>query len=305
MKLFIISVASFVFLAIIALSISDFKNRSPILVTAKAPLVLGQTSFEPTPIPLLPVLAESTTYPEFSAESVLAEDVLTGTTLYEKDSNRPVLPASTTKIITALISLDYFPLGTVLTVGNIAVDGQKMNLVVGEQLTVEDLLYGLLVYSANDAAEVLADNYPGGREAFVHAMNLKAESIGMENSFFTNPSGLDDGNITTTAADLTKAAVYAMKNPVFSRIVGTKKITVISIDGQHRHNLANINELLGVVDGVVGIKTGWTENAKENLVTDVERGEKEVVITLLGSQDRFGETEQLIDWVFANYRWTN
>jgi D-alanyl-D-alanine carboxypeptidase len=178
-----------------------------------------------------------------------------------------------------------------------------MNLVAGERISVENLLYGLLVYSANDAAEALAKNYVGGRSEFIHLMNVKARSLGMTSTNFTNPAGFENGEHVTTAKDMTIASLYAMKNPYFAKLVSTKEITVKSTDGLFSHKLTNINKLLGEVEGLKGVKTGWTENARENLVSFVERNDHEVVVTLLGSQDRFGETEELISWIFENYSW--
>src|SRR5205085_9676867 len=133
------------------------------------------------------------------------------------------------------------------------------------------LLYGLLVYSANDAAEVLAMEYPGGRDLFIQAMNLKAEELHLTQTHFNNPTGLDDEGHYSTARDMTFLGEVAMRDPFFSLVVGTKEKVVQSEDGKIVHRLKNINELLGVVDGVKGVKTGWTENARENLVTYVER----------------------------------
>lgn len=253
--------------------------------------------------PPIPSLIGSKSFPILSAQSVLAIDMDSQIVLYEKDANTKSLPASTTKIVTALVALDYYPLDKVLTVGNVNVVGQKMHLVSGEKITVHDLLYGLLIYSANDAAEVLADNYAGGREMFVNAMNLKAKELNLQDSNFTNPSGLDEPGHISSARDLVRIASYAMENPFFSKTVAIRDATVKSTDGNISHKLANINELLGKVDGVLGVKTGWTENARENLVTYIVRDNRKVMIALLGSQDRFGETTELIDWIFANYSW--
>lgn len=252
-----------------------------------------------------PVLTGNKTFPVLSAQAVLAVDIDSGVSLYEKNPDEAFLPASTTKIITALVAMDYYSNLQVLEVKDAKVDGQKMGLVSGEKIDVESLLYGLLVYSANDAAEVLAQNFPGGRGFFISAMNSKVEKLGLTNTSFANPTGLDvyAENVHTTARDLVRVSEYAMENPKFAKIVGTKQITVTSLDGKVVHRLENINELLGVVDGVVGVKTGWTENARENLVTYVRRGDKKVLIALLGSQDRFGETRELIDWIFENYSW--
>jgi len=254
-------------------------------------------------LPEIPILKETSNYPVISAQAVLAVDVASGVTLYEKDAEKKLLPASTTKIVTALVALDYYPLDLILTVGKVKVDGQKMNLIKGEQMKVEDLLYGLLVYSANDAAEVLADGYPGGRPAFIEAMNNKAKELNLLKTSFSNPSGLDGYGHQTTAKDLVLVSEIAMQNPVFSKIVGTKQKTVASLDGKTIHKLTNINELIGKVEGVMGVKTGWTENARENLVTYIVRNNRKVMIAVLGSQDRFGETTELINWIFANYEW--
>ena len=232
-------------------------------------------------------------------------DLESGISLYEKNSDGPLLPASTTKIVTALVTLDTYPLDQILKVGFTRVDGQKMGLRTGGEMRVEDLLYGLLVYSANDAAEVLAQNYPAGYNAFISAMNVKAAELSMINSYFDNPVGLDTSGQHSTAKDLVRVSEVAMRNPEFAKIVATKQITVHDASGRISYNLRNINQLLGSVPGVLGVKTGWTENARENLVTYMERDGHKIMIAVLGSQDRFGETRELIDWIFTNYEWQN
>ena len=290
--LFLVMVA-FVFISSSALSLSKtglgfFKKVSGV----------SEKVFSPVPL-----LTGTAAFPIISAQAALAVDTDSGVTLYEKDPDKLLLPASTTKIVTALVAMAAYPDDAVLEVNNIKVEGQKMGLVSGEKMKVQDLLYGLLVYSANDAAEVLANNYPGGREAFVEAMNAKAKELHLENTSFKNPTGLDGNGHVTTARDLIRVATLAMKNPEFARIVGTKQTVVRSENGKIVHKLTNINELLGVVEGVLGVKTGWTENARENLVTYIERDNKKIMIALLGSQDRFGETKELIDWIYSNYAW--
>lgn len=253
--------------------------------------------------PNLPVLKKNSSFPILSAQGVLVVDLSSGVSLYEKNPDTALLPASTTKIITALVSLDSYKLDDILTVGKFKIDGQKMGLFPGEEMRVEDLLYGLLVYSANDAAEVLAWNYPNGYNAFIVAMNDKAKELSMENSHFDNPVGFDQNSQQTTAKDLIRASEVAMRNSEFAKIVGTKQIVLKDISGKTSYNLRNINELLGNVPGVLGVKTGWTENARENLVTYVDRNDRKIMIAVLGSQDRFGETKELINWVFSNYDW--
>lgn len=288
---------SFVLIATCALSLSKSKEpKKEIKVTQN--IDIPYLAFSP-----LPVLSEGATYPDFSATSVIAMDLASGVTLYEKNADQELFPASTTKIITALVVLDTYNLDDVVTVKSTGVAGQKMGLELNEQLTVSDLLSGMLIYSANDAAEALASHHPFGRQAFIDEMNLKAAKLHLSNSRFTNPSGLEDAKHLSTARDMARVAIVAMQNPIFSRIVSTQKTTVYNTDKSREHKLTNINKLLGTVDGVLGVKTGWTEHAKENLVTLVERDGKVVVISLLGSDDRFGETTRLIEWVYGSYVW--
>jgi D-alanyl-D-alanine carboxypeptidase len=292
-NLFALSLLSFVFIASTSLAMSKWQGVKKIRneVTNK--------NFSAIP----ELKEDSASFPVISAQSVLAVDIDSGTTLYEKNPDLLLLPASTTKIVTALVAMDYYNNDAILTVNGVSVDGQKMGLVTGEKIKVQDLLNGLLIYSANDAAEVLAANYPGGRDAFIAAMNLKAKELNLLNTNFTNPSGLETANHFSTARDLVRVAKYAMQNPSFAQVVATKESVVKSTDGKISHRLANINELIGKVDGVLGVKTGWTENARENLVTYIKRDDKRIMIALLGSQDRFGETEELIGWIFDNYEW--
>jgi D-alanyl-D-alanine carboxypeptidase (penicillin-binding protein 5/6) len=264
-----------------------------------------QVSLEDLKLPDVPIMKEGVVMPSFSAQSVLAKDLDSDKTLYEKNIDLPLFPASTTKVITALVALDYYSLDNIVKVQDVDVIGQKMRLVEGEEISIRDLLYGLLVYSANDAAEALAQNYDGGRSAFIEAMNRKVAELGLKSSHFTNPSGLDTENQFTTAEDLIRVTKIAMENPFFRDVVKTKSIDVKSTDGRFIHKLTNINALLGRVDGVLGVKTGWTENARENLVTYIERDGRKVMIALLGSEDRFGETKSLISWIFLSYSWEN
>jgi len=251
----------------------------------------------------LPVLGKSDGVPIVSAQGVIAIDIDSRVVLYEKNADLPMLPASTTKIMTALVAIADYDLDEVLTMDGEWVEGQKMGLMKGEQMTVGDVLNGVLIYSANDGAELLAREYVGGSEAYVAEMNRKAKELGLTRTSFVNPTGLDEAGQVSTARDLVYLTEVAMENPLFSSIVRTKEKTVSSVDGKIDHKLANINELLGEVDGVLGVKTGWTENARENLVTYVERDGHKVMIALMGSQDRFGETEELIEWMFRSYDW--
>lgn len=252
----------------------------------------------------LPVLKEGSSFPVVSAQSAVAIDLNSGVTLYEKDPNKKLLPASTTKIMTALVALDTYQTDRVLKVGNVNVVGQKMGLVRGEEIMFIDLLKGLLIFSANDAAEVLATSHPAGRDVFIGLMNKKAQDLGLRDTHFENPTGLDgNGGQYSTTRDLVILSKQAIKNDLFRDIVSTKIEVVKSVDGRFTHRLVNTNKLLDQNNGVYGIKTGWTENARENLVVFVEKEGRSIMIAVLGSSDRFGETKELIDWVFENYEW--
>jgi len=293
-RLLYLSLLSFLLISTSALSLTNNLDKMVTFIYPKAKV----KAYSP-----IPILKDGAKYPTLSAQSVMAVDLISGVTLYEKDPNKALLPASTTKIVTALVALDTYELNQVLKVGMVRVEGQKMGLVTGEEIMFSDLLNGLLIYSANDAAEVLASNHPGGRELFISLMNKKVNDLGLTNTHFSNPVGLDNGAQFTTTRDLVVVSKYAMKNPVFAGIVGTKEKIVKSVDGRFTHRLTNLNKLLGNVEGVIGVKTGWTENARENLVTEVNRGEKKVMIVVLGSSDRFGETTELINWIYENYSW--
>lgn len=206
--------------------------------------------------------------------------------------------------MTALVVLENYKLDQVLMVNELEeIDGQKMKLLPGEKISVENLVYGLLVASANDAAFVLAENFPKGETGFIWAMNQKAQELGLNQTNFSNPVGFDEPNHYSTAADLAKLGVIAMKNPQITRIVSTQKIIVSDTEGKIFHTLININSLLGKIPGVKGIKTGWTQVAGECLVSFVERDGKKIIVVILGSQDRFKETEKIINWVFENFSW--
>lgn len=242
--------------------------------------------------------------PFLTARAAMIVDVPSKVVLFDKNPNFPLHPASTTKIMTALIALENYQLDEVFPVPNLeTIIGRNMALEKGEKMRVKDLLYGLLVQSANDAAYTLASNYPGGVEKFVEAMNQKAITLGLFKTRFVNTTGIDQADHYSTAYDLAHLAAYAVKKPLFLEMVGTQKITISDIENKQKHELENTNELIGKVEGLGGVKTGWTEGAGECLIAYVEREGRKIITVLLGSQDRFGETEKLIDWVFKNFLW--
>lgn len=256
----------------------------------------------PTPAPY-PQKTTVNPPPDVSAEGVLITDVNSGVTLYSKNQDTKFYPASTTKIMTAMVALEKFSLTDVLQVKTVVNNGQNMKLIAGERMSFENLLYGILVHSANDAAYTIAENYPGGVDAFIASMNQKANDLSMLNTHFTNPIGLDDPDHYTTVADLSRLSLVALENPLINKIVAISQITVSDTEYIHFHALKNVNELLGKIPGVSGFKTGYTEIAGQALVTTVDRNNHKILIVILKSTDRFGDTEKLLNWVFANFSW--
>lgn len=242
--------------------------------------------------------------PKLTSQAVVIFEPISGTILLEKNLDRPLPPASTTKITTALVALDKYSLDQILTVKQapLAV-GSKMKLQSGEQMSVRNLLTGLLVASANDAAVTLAENYEGGYAGFVEAMNQKAQNLNLRQTHFSNVSGIESDDHYSSVHDLVILAKAALKNDFFRDLVKTRTATITDNTGTHLYSLTTTNLLLGEVEGVAGVKTGWTTNAGECLVTFVERNGKQLLIAVLGSADRFGETKKLIEWGYSAHTW--
>lgn len=241
--------------------------------------------------------------PPLSATSALIVDLDSNSVLFTKDAQKKVPIASTTKIMTAFLAVSFFKPNDLLVVPQgLNIEGSSMGLKEGEEITFRSLLYGMLLNSGNDAAYTVAANFPGGITAFVEKMNDQAKSLGLLNTHFDNPAGFDGPNHYSSAEDLAKIAAKASENGQLARIFGTKETTVISKDKTVIHPLKNLNKLLST-PGVLGIKTGTTPQAKENLVGLVERDKHKILTVVLGSNDRFGETQNLIEWVYTNFIW--
>lgn len=252
----------------------------------------------------IPPVSQDIAPPTLSAKAVLVKDLATDTILYQNQVNIPVPIASTTKIMTALVGSEYFKPNSVLTVNKAdAVSGSKIGLHPGESLSFRSLLYGMLLNSGNDCAYTIAENYPGGVLGFVSAMNKKAIDLNLRNTHFENPAGFDNPNHFASAADLAKITQEALKDSQLSRIFATKDTEISSLDKKYTHPLHNLNQLLSTVKGVMGVKTGFTQEAKENLVILVEREGHKILTIVLGSDDRFGDSTKLIEWVYNNYLW--
>ena len=255
------------------------------------------------PIRIQPIpIVNNANQPFVSAEGVYIVELDSFSTLYEKNSQQKFFPASTTKIVTALVAADLYDPNRIITVNQASIEGQIMRLVPNERITAENLLYGALVYSGNDAAYALANEH--GLEDYIDLMNAKAVSLGMKNSHFTNPAGLDDYAQQTTPFDLALAGRELLQNPYLRKMVSTKEIIISDVDYRIFHTLTNVNKLLGDIQGLGGLKTGYTELAGENLVSFYRHENHDYIIVIMKSQDRFLDTRTLVNWIDANVTFT-
>ena len=237
--------------------------------------------------------------PAISAKSALLFDMTTGKTLFAKSQEQEVPMASLTKIMTAIIALENKKVSDeYLVTGSDIVGEDSMGVTGGEVLSSEELLYGLILNSGNDAAEVFASNYQTGREGFIKAMNDKVLALGLSHTHFSNPSGLEgDGSQYTTAYDLLVITNYALTHfPEFVDVVGTYS-KVISATSTHKEfDLYNETNLLTSYPGVKGIKTGYTPEAGYCLATYLEYGNHKIIGILFNSDDRRKEMKELLDY---------
>lgn len=234
---------------------------------------------------------------ETSAASAILMDADSGRVLYERNADRKMLIASTTKILTALVAIEEGDLHDTVKVSREAAytEGSAMYLTEGETLTLETLLYGVLLCSGNDAAVAVAQHVGGSVKGFVALMNEKAQELGMEHSSFANPNGLDDEQHYSTARDMAKLARAALENETLMRIASTRSVT---IGGR---TMTNHNKLLHYVDGCLGLKTGYTKAAGRTLVSCAEKnGQRLIAVTLQDGND-WADHQALYEYGFSAY----
>jgi len=304
---------AFLFIFCLSFFLVPSQNWYSVVQANALPPLIQEINIDLPKIAFYPVNLEKEPLPFLTARSFVVVDKDSFALMAGRNENLRVLPASTVKVMTALVALDNYHLDDILTVGELEDNGQDIKLLPGEKMTFKNLLYGLLVASGNDVALVLAQNYPGGMLTFVKAMNQKAEDLNLTHTYFANPTGLDSdpqGNLLTdlsytSALDLARLAAYALKNQLLLEIFSTRSVTITDVEGKIKHKLENINELLNYFPGMKGVKTGFTQEAGECLVGYTEQDNRGIITVVLGSDDRFGETVKLTNWVFENFRWTN
>lgn len=251
-------------------------------------------------------LPKSQTYGDKNKTDIAAEtraavamDVSTGKILYAKNPDLKCLPASTTKLMTAIVSIENAALDSVVTVSKNAsnVSPHKAGFKTGDKVTVEKLLYAALISSANDAAVALAEGISGSEAGFVELMNRKAAAIGASNTKFTNPNGLPGPGQYITASDLSKIMQYALRYPKLKEIIGTRFAEISTLNGASIF-LKNTNKLLWSDEEIIGGKTGYTKKARHCFVGAAERENDKIIVALLGSpsrKDLWKQSETLIE----------
>jgi D-alanyl-D-alanine carboxypeptidase (penicillin-binding protein 5/6) len=242
--------------------------------------------------------------PATAARAAVVMDVASRRVLYEKNPHIKLPMASTTKIMTAILAIEMGDLDEIVTASSraVGVEGSSIYLGKGEKLTLEDLLYGLMLRSGNDAAVAIAEHIGGTVENFVRLMNRKAYQIGARNTNFVNPHGLHDDNHYTTAYDLALISAYAMENPIFRTIVSTKYKKIPWEGRSYNRVLKNKNALLWDFEGANGIKTGYTKISRRCLASAAERSGMQLVCIVLDCQPWFEDSMTLLNYGFANFK---
>ncbi len=277
-------------------------QRTPKITQTPIAAIASQSAeIKPTISP--PKVNESTFPATVTAEGLIVYDIQSHQVVYGKNEHIRLMPASTTKMMTALVAMDEYDPEEIITVSRAAeAIGHSVDLTQGEQFTVIDLITAMLINSGNDAAMSLADHHAGGYQTFVDLMNRKAISFGLKNTHFSNVSGVEADDHYSSAADLAVIATHVMDNSVLKKIVGTKEMTITTANSKAIHTLKNLNQLLWDVPGVIGIKTGWTELAGDCLVTYISR-DHDIITVVLNSRDRFADSKAIIDWAYKSITW--
>jgi D-alanyl-D-alanine carboxypeptidase len=243
--------------------------------------------------------------PDLSAKAAIAIDVQSGAVLFQKAADEPQYPASVTKLMTALVARDVYFLDQVLQTSTPrASAGSVISFSKTESQTVRSLLKAALIQSGNDAAEILAAQHPQGEAAFIQAMNDKAAELGLTNTYFENPSGLDAPNQRISARDLARLLWVSLQDDFIRETLSEPRAQIFDLSGTVGRTLYNTNQLLWA-EYVLAGKTGTTAMAGQVLTSLVVVNGKEVIISVLGSQDRYVDTVSLYNWLTKTYVWVD
>ncbi|MBD2846807.1 D-alanyl-D-alanine carboxypeptidase [Paenibacillus sp. IB182496] len=238
-----------------------------------------------------------------NAKAAALIDVTSGRLLYSQRGDESMLIASLTKIMTAIVAIEHGELSDIVKTSTRAAgkEGSSIYLKAGEEMSLEHMLYGLMLRSGNDAATAIAEHVGGSEEGFVHLMNEKAIWLGLEHTHFMNPHGLDHEEHYSSANDLAKLTAYALHNEVFREIVKTKQKSVPNPNEEWDHQWRNKNKMLSMYEGADGVKTGYTKKALRTLVSSATRNGQQLVAVTLNDGDDWRDHRKLLDWGFASY----
>lgn len=241
---------------------------------------------------------------EITAKSAIVIDATTGKVLYSKNSEELRYPASTTKMMSLIVALENGRLDDKITASPqaAATEGSSLWLEAGEQLTLRDLLYGMMLVSGNDATVAVAEHIAGSVEKFAEMMTKKAKEIGAVHTNFVNSSGLPDPNHVTTAHDLARIAAYGYKNPLFTQFVSTQHAVIPWAGKTYDRDLYNENRMLWRYEGANGVKTGYTDAAGRCLVSGAKRDGIQLVAVVLDSEQMWDDSIKLLDKGFAKVK---
>ncbi|MFX3633530.1 MAG: D-alanyl-D-alanine carboxypeptidase family protein [Candidatus Pristimantibacillus sp.] len=230
-------------------------------------------------------------------------DVKSGRLLHSEDGDTSMRIASLTKIMTAIVAIENGKVSDTVKTSKRAVgkEGSSIYLQLDEEMTLLNMLYGLMLRSGNDAATAIAEHVGGSEEGFVQLMNEKAEFIGMRNSQFKNPHGLDEEGHYSSANDMAKLTAYALRNPVFADIVSTKVKQVPNPHEQWQYTWTNKNKMLNMYEGADGVKTGYTKKSLRCLVSSATRNGQQIAAVTLNDGDDWLDHRHMLDWGFNNY----
>lgn len=313
-KLFIIGFLILILVGINTLFISDFLKSEPEVRTSASYITSASTNNDPiqaylfpiTEPAYIPILDSNIPRPEIGAKAAMVFNLRSSRFLFQHNVRQELPIASLTKVLTAAVVLDKINQDDIVTVSpsSVRVDGSKQDLYAGEKLTANNLLRMMLISSSNDAASALAEYAEQQGFDFVDAMNVRARLIGMTDSHFLDPAGLDDA-ATSTAYDVVKLVRATLSDRRIWATLVEKEVQISSIDGKITHIIKNTDELLGVIPDIIGGKTGYTDGALGCLIllVNIPEYDDTIVSVVLGSQDRFGDSKKIIDWVKAAYRW--
>jgi D-alanyl-D-alanine carboxypeptidase len=237
------------------------------------------------------------------AEAAALIDVKSGRILYSKQGDKQMLIASLTKIMTAIVAIEHGKLSDTVKVSKNAFgkEGSSLYLKLGEEMSLQHMLYGMMLRSGNDAATAIAEHIGGTVEGFAYMMNEEADLIGMEHTHFMNPTGLNQEGHYSTANDMAKLVAYALKNPVFQEIVKTKEKTAPNPNQPWDYKWKNKNKMLEIFDGADGVKTGYTKLAKRCLASSATRGGQQLAVITLNDPDDWADHTRLLDYGFRYY----